>query len=65
MLKMITRFISYINFKYVQHYFHTQNDFLTSVYLVVMHMKYMLLMLTVTRCLVLLILLVLVIYSAA
>ena len=65
MLKMCARFISYINFKYVQHYFHTQNDFLTSVYSVVMRMKYMLLMGTVTRCLVLLILLVLVIYSEA
>jgi hypothetical protein len=65
MLKMSTHFISYINFKYVQHNFQTQNDFLTSVYLVVMHMKYTLLMPTVTRCLVLLILFVLVIYSEA
>jgi hypothetical protein len=62
---MCTSFISYINFKYVQHYFHTQNDFLTSVYFAVVRMKYTMLMENSTRCLVLLILLVLVVYSEA
>jgi hypothetical protein len=62
---MCTHSIAYINFKYEQHHFHAQNDFLTSVYLVVMHMKYKLLMVTVTRCLVLLILLVFVIHCEA
>jgi len=62
---MCKRFISYINSKYVQNYFHTQNDSLTSMNLVVVRMKYTLLTATITRCLVLLILFVLVIYSEA